>query len=416
VELCSNPEKYSKSSKAMESMGSVEIVLSIWKNYPNAYVSAIVTDEDSTTRSKLSHSMAELVQAGRMSEAERRYEPKIAGNLGAKKSDHGELPLDHPPIQKLSDPIHFVKNYKSEIYKLVVMGDSKSETCKADAMRLSRNLAYMLAQNSPQNGKEDCTFEKFMLAGEASFEHHWNNHVHCGEWCQAIAWTDEEKEEKKGKFRDKERNSKEYKQQLLVKEKYLCSTRMRSVYHKFCNNKTEQIHSFVVNVFLPKKTYFSGTICGRARTYLAVSIDSLGFEEYYNRLYPDIGVTMSTATQQFFKQHDRKRKSDRDHERKPAYKTKRARRRLEKIQTAWKKEVQDKQQGHTYQPRMGAPKVARKNGEVADVNGNGSIKLCSACGNCGHQRRTSKKCPLNPRSTIYKGMKVSCLSVIILRA
>ena len=85
IELCANPDGFDKSSQAMESMGSVKTVLDLWNNCSTAYVSAIVTDEDSTTRSKLSHSMAELVEAGKMSEPERRYKPKIAGNLGKKK-------------------------------------------------------------------------------------------------------------------------------------------------------------------------------------------------------------------------------------------------------------------------------------------------------------------------------------------
>jgi hypothetical protein len=42
-------------------MGSVKTILEVWKNCPNAYVAAIVTNEDCTTRSKLSHSMAERV-------------------------------------------------------------------------------------------------------------------------------------------------------------------------------------------------------------------------------------------------------------------------------------------------------------------------------------------------------------------
>jgi hypothetical protein len=37
-------------------------------------------DKDSTTKSKLSHSMAELmVVAGRMTKAEHRYKPKVEG-------------------------------------------------------------------------------------------------------------------------------------------------------------------------------------------------------------------------------------------------------------------------------------------------------------------------------------------------
>ena len=54
----------------MEPMGSVKTVLDIWKDYPNAYVVAIVTEEDSTTRCSLSHSKSEMVAAGRMTEAD----------------------------------------------------------------------------------------------------------------------------------------------------------------------------------------------------------------------------------------------------------------------------------------------------------------------------------------------------------
>ena len=58
----------------------------------------MVTDEDSTTRSKLSHSRSELFAAGKITDAERQYPPKKEGNLGTKMPGHGELELDHPPI------------------------------------------------------------------------------------------------------------------------------------------------------------------------------------------------------------------------------------------------------------------------------------------------------------------------------
>jgi hypothetical protein len=154
LDVCANPEKYDKSSKAMESIGAVETVTTIWKECPDAYVAAIVTDEDTTTRSKLSHSKVELLAAGRITEAERRKPPKKPGKLRAKQSDFGELPLEHPDIVKLFEPIHYVKNYKGELYKQVDMPKKKNETCKAGAMRLSRNLAYMLAQHTP--GKDGC--------------------------------------------------------------------------------------------------------------------------------------------------------------------------------------------------------------------------------------------------------------------
>ena len=294
------------------------------------------------------------------------------------------------------------------------MPKSKSETCKADAMRLSRNLRYMIGQHKPTGDNKDCTFEDFKKAGEASFEHHWNNHEHCGEWCQAISWTAQEKKEKKANFRDKDKNPKEYVQQLKVKNKYLSATRMRRCFHEFCNNKTEQLHGFVVNFFLPKNSYLCRTICGRrARTYLAMSLDSLGFEEYFKELYTELGMTMSSETELYFQQHDRKRKRDKKYEEKPERMKKRAKRKLEQVQKAWKTEVEDKAKEHTYRSRMAAPTV-----EGIEVSPNGGAKesstpFCRACGNYGHQRRTRKKCTKNPSNKHYQGTYVDRLCEIV---
>jgi cell envelope opacity-associated protein A len=87
--------------------------------------------------------------------------------------------------------------------------------------------------------------EKFETAAEASFQHHWNNHQFCSSWCQAKDWNAEEKEELKNKFRDKEKNPKEYKQQFLVQMKFTAKPPMRRVLRKFCTIKTEQIHFLV---------------------------------------------------------------------------------------------------------------------------------------------------------------------------
>jgi hypothetical protein len=38
--------------------------------------------------------------------------------------------------------------------------------------------------------------------------------------------------------------------------------------------------------FIRKSGHLCRTIVGRARTYLAVSIDSIGYEEYYRTLFP----------------------------------------------------------------------------------------------------------------------------------
>jgi hypothetical protein len=199
-------------------------------------------------------------------------------------------------------------------------------------------------------------------------------------------WTEEEKVKKKGKFRVKLKNEKEYHQQLKMKKKYLSTVRMRRCYHEFCNNKTEQLHGFVVNVFLPKRSYFCRTICGRARTYLAMSIDSLGFEEYYKQLSAALGMTMSSATERYFQQHDQKRILDQNYANRPERRTKRAKRKLEEIQKAWKIEIDDKAKGHTYRSRMAAPTVEGIEVSTNEGAEESSTPFCKACGNYGHQR------------------------------
>ena len=411
TELCANPEKYDRSSKAMEALGSVQTVLNLWNNFSNLYCGAIVTDEDGTTRSKLSHSMQEQLDAKLISEEDRRYPPTKEGCLGAKKSDLWVLPLEHPKMDHLSDPLHYVKSYKTELYTLAYSKKAHSETCKADAMRLSRNLAYMVAECTPGTGQGELTFEKFQKAGEASFEHHWNNHLHCGSWCQPKKWSAEEREKNKHKYRDKLKNPKEYSQQMKVKEKYLDPKRMRRMYHEYGNNKTEQIHGFIVNTFLPKRSYFCRTICGRARTNLAVSIDSLGYNKYYKILYLEIGIEMSGITELFFVQHDRKRDKDALYSANPERRKKRGRLRLESINKEWKREVLDKLKGNTYKSRMMAPKVNETTNKATKAScDNENRPFCNACQNYGHQRISSKRCFKNPTHPKYKG---TCAEIIL---
>jgi hypothetical protein len=123
-------QKFNKSSRAMKPMGSVKTVLKIWNKRSNAHVAAIVTDEDSTTRDKLSNSMAKGVTAGTITEAEQGYKPKTSGHLGLKKTEDGELPLEHPEIDKLLGPIHYVKNYKANSITLYLWPNPKVKPAK----------------------------------------------------------------------------------------------------------------------------------------------------------------------------------------------------------------------------------------------------------------------------------------------
>jgi hypothetical protein len=139
-----------------------------------------------------------------------------------------------------------------------------------------------------------------------------------------------------------------------------------------------------------------------------MSLDSLGFEEYFKELYAELGMTMSSKTELYFQQHDRKRKRDKEyvHAERPERKKKRAKRKLEQIQKAWTTEVEDKAKGHTYQSRMAAPTIPESQVRMNKGAGGSSTPFCKACGNYGHQRRTSKKCTQNPSNPHFQGTDV----------
>jgi hypothetical protein len=157
-----------------------------------------------------------------------------------------------------------------------------------------------------KRGISNAMFEKFERAAKASFKHHWNDHQFCGSWCQAKDWKEMEKEKFKNKYRNRGIHQKEYEQQLVIQQKFTEPDRLRRVYHEFSTNKSEQIHSLVTNVFLPKRSYYCRTIWGRARTYLAVSIDFLGYYDYNKLLYLELGLKMSSITEVFYKQQDKR--------------------------------------------------------------------------------------------------------------
>ncbi len=131
--------------------------------------------------------------------------------------------------------------------------------------------------------------------------------------------TPEEIKEFKSMYRDKIKNAREYKQQKTVHTKFTKPEQMRRVYHCWLNNKTESIHGLVVNVFLPKRSYYCQTICRKARTLLAVSIDSVGYYKYYWQLYLDIGLAMTLVTATFYKEMDKKRMANKILQKSPGF-------------------------------------------------------------------------------------------------
>jgi hypothetical protein len=157
---------------------------------------------------------------------------------------------------------------------------------------------------------------------------------------------------------------------------------------------------------------------------LAVSIDLRGFADYYEELYLSLGMEMTETTERFYKQHDKYREKKKVYEKSKEVRQKKSTKKLDHITVEWKREIIDKKKGNTYRSRMMNPQsmAATTDKVVAEgaegVKGkNGVVKkivFCKKCGNSGHQRASSRLCPMNPKNVqagYCDGTFVTCVLV-----
>ena len=59
---------------------------------------------------------------------------------------------------------------------------------------------------------------------------------------------------------------------------------MKEVHHEWHTHKCESMNQFITK-FVWKSTSLCRTIVGKGHTFLTVSIDSIGYEDYYRALF-----------------------------------------------------------------------------------------------------------------------------------
>ncbi len=137
---------------------------------------------------------------------------------------------------------------------------------------------------------------KFKVAAQAVLEHHFNNHEFCGKWCPANKWKENEIKMRSLKYRRKLKHAILYEQMSAIYNTYTDVWNLRDIYHEFhSNKKCESLNGFIMK-FLPKHKDYSWSIINRAQTYLAVGIDSLGYEKYESVLRIMLGMTTTVLT------------------------------------------------------------------------------------------------------------------------
>jgi hypothetical protein len=369
--VCSR--NYRGSSKGMECHGLLKSTLDLFLE-KNCVLEIVVMDDDSSSENILQWDYVEAMKTGQLTSI-----PKTKS--GAKKANTGQLPLTHPQWQKLADHNHRLRCLAGMLYKLAKASLDKSLVTNADAERLKRNSCYAVHEYKTYD------FETFKRMVWAVLYHHFGIHDTCGPWCPWLRNKDNPEELKKLYYRDKVADKALYDQILELWESYCSDENLRSIHHAWHTNKCESMNNFIAK-FVRKSMHLCRSIVGKARTYLAVSLDSVGYEDYYRTLFGILGLHYDeTICGTSHRRLDNRKKFERTYNKKPEVRRARCKTRSIKIRECMRKAILDKKKGYCYETGMNAPKPPKKE-KKAKVEPN----QCGWCFKFGHTRRAHRDC------------------------
>ena len=281
------------SSKGMEAMGAFKNLMHIFENH-SAYVQTLVTDDDSSTKNILKQSYkaqeAEAKEKGLMYVWPRKD--------GIRIKDTGLLPLGHPNPVFTADVNHRLRGKSRLEYSLAKKSQAKSSCTHTDADRLKRNTSLSVHSN-----RYSCeTVQEFQDEFTCVLEHHFGNHARCKEWCPFIKNEHDKEKQAKLIYRNKtsEENIKLYNQLKEITNKYAQEKVISEIFHSWDTNINESVNHFITK-FVRKDSFLCGSICAKARIYVAVSIFNDGYVHYYSKLFTKLGMQYYNTT--IHKQH-----------------------------------------------------------------------------------------------------------------
>jgi hypothetical protein len=397
--LCS--KNYEGSSKGMEAEGALRNVRLLYEE-KDVFIVTFVMDDDSSTKSILRHSWKLMVDTGILDMLDW---PRTLS--GTKKTDNGQLPLLHPIVDFLADKNHRVRTYAKYFFKLSKKKRSETSCTSNDAERMKRNFAYFIHMY-----RHD-TFKAFKKNAQAVLEHHFNNHEFCGEWCPANQWQEDEKKLKALKYRCKVKHEKLYEQMAAIHNTYTDVWNLREIYHEFHSNKCESLNGFITK-FLPKHKHYCRTIVNRARTYVAIGIDSVGYAKYYSVLWKLLGLRATIITNEHHRRLDKRTANKARYIQLDETKKRRRQQLNDKLREASELLMKDEKKGKTYGSNMAGPQVEGMTLDGSEVQRKKrkakANTTCKWCHLGGHATQKSKKCLLSvkPGGKHYKIENIGC--------
>ena len=360
-----------RSAKSMEAQGALQHCVEIANGPSGAHVAGVVTDDDSTTRSNLKHSLKDEFNQRFGDTWNSRNKRRLGWPVGPDNKllkDTGKLPLNVPvPLNLLSDPAHRIRGVGYAAFDCKSEAKIKNDKglMKVECLNIKRNMGYYVKTN------QELSDEEFNRRGMCVLQHLFNDHSLCDKrWCTHLKAQDEDDPEKKAtldnphKYRKIE-TTEEKKLYKKLKEKIgslLVPSKMQQVHHRFCTQKNESLNRNATAV-APKDRFYGGTMQLYDRLRVIALTDSIGEYETLVRLFGRLEFNMHPVLCRWAVNKDRDDSSRQVLRRKPEVKMKRAVDIINKIKDGMKQERKATAESMTY-----ATGIANTEGDPVDAD------------------------------------------------
>jgi hypothetical protein len=146
--------------------------------------------------------------------------------------------------------------------------------------------------------------EEYCTAANAVLEHHFDNHEFCGPWCRRKNETEEQCKGNGKYYRCKIESPKLY---VLLEDKlarFVTLDRLIEMAHGLDSNMNEAFNQIC------KNKIFAGSGSLNNRISFAVSINSIGLEDFFLRLFKKLGIAVSDNVSHFLMLKEKYRRAD----------------------------------------------------------------------------------------------------------
>jgi hypothetical protein len=188
------------------------------------------------------------------------------------------------------------------------------------------------------------------------------------------------------KYRCKKQNNKLYVQIHDVVSRFTNPAKLHECHHRYSSQKNESMNK-VISRYVPKDRTFCKSMSLSSRVCLAVGLDSVSHEEYYQRLFNETKSDMPENKRRMLAKMSKRKKYDGNYQAQPKRKRKRSEIKFGRMKEGLKKQMADKAMGLVYATghNMG---LDDEGVEQAEVNRN----ACIFCGVAGHKTRRAQIC------------------------